>query len=528
MFKKVLLAIVGLALIGAGLLLAVRQKPVTVVEEGRRTRFADMAPEVLDIYAERDAQHFKRIVGQTARLESALGATKLFDKGPTDGLTADERVEALSLFESTLDHSVELDKIARFHLSFFDISVMDDPARHARHFVLFFAAYVEKLALGLALIDRTINKPQFEELFDEGSQGLGIQPGAYATLKWNVVHVEDAATALAAHQWMKLLSGQLDTLAKTDPWGFVINRLDDRYDIVKTNLTSKSVKLFGGNTVDIGKDTAHMVWFPAQAKVAEEMGDARVHRVDEPLITEAQAKEVVSKSEPGDVLVERHNWYLSNIALPGFWPHAALWLGSQAELAAAFDTDETVTKSYGKPLTAYLEEKYGKAWTDYTTPDKKGDPPRVIEAVSEGVVFSSSEHSIGESDYVGAMRPKVSKLDKARAIERAFSYAGRPYDFDFDFFTDESLVCSELVYKAYEPRKECTGVKLPLEKVVGRMTLGPNSIVRVFDDQLGGKAEQLQFAWFLDGHEAARNATFEGVEAFRKSHLRPKWDVAQK
>jgi hypothetical protein len=444
-------------------------------------------------------------------------------------LSADERREALSLFEAVLDNSIVLDRLAQFHIAFFQISPMSDPVRHARHFALFFAAYLEKLALGIALVDKTINKPQFEKLFDEGSEGFGIEPGAYSSLKWNVIHVDDAAEALAAYQWKKLIDKDLAGLAHDDPvqWGFLEDRLEDRYSFVKENLTAKSVKLFGGNTVDIGKNTAHMIWFPAQTKVAKEMGHTRVNRVDDPLITVEQAQEAIARSKPGDILVERRNWFLSNIALPGFWPHAAMYLGNSAELAAYF-ADDSVARAYGKPFADYLAEKFPKAWSDYSSVDDAGHTRRVIEAMSPGVVFTSAEHSIGTADYVGAMRPALSKLDVARAIERAFSYAGRPYDFDFDFYTDESLVCSELVYKAYEPREGCAGIPMPLEKVVGRMTLGPNSIVRIFDEQLGTPAERMGFAWFLDGREETHDAVFSGVDEFRRTHLRPKWDVVQR
>ena len=531
MFKRILLVTVGGGLLVVAVILAFREKSIATVDVGgKRSSFAQMAPEELDMRAAHDALRFKHIVGQTMKLERKLDEDKdLFDRPDDKGLTADERAEALSLFEQTLDNIISLDNLARFHLDFFRLSVVGDPERHARHFALFFAAYLEKLALGLALVDKTINKPQFEELFDEGSQGYGIQPGAYKRLKWNVVHVEDAAAALAAHQWMRLLSGPLDKLAKADPqqWGFVLDRLEDRYAVVKGNLTSKSVKLFGGNSVDIGKDTAKMVWFPAQAKVAEEIGDARVLRLDQPLIATGQAEAAVKKSEPGDILVERRNWFLSNVALPGFWPHAAFYRGSQDELAAYFK-DPDVDKAFGKPLPEYLEEHFPKAWNDYIKPDAHGDTIRVLEAMSEGVVFTSAEHSIGTADYVGDMRPMLSKVDKARAVQRAFLYAGRPYDFDFDFYTDETIVCSELVYKAYEPRKECAGVPLPLEKVMGRMTMGPNTIVRIFDQQYGTKDQRLDFAWFLDGHEGNKSASFEDLGVFRKTHLRPKWDVSQR
>lgn len=529
-FNRLLLVGMALALAALGVLLLVRGDAKPNGADGRRVGLAGLAPEELDLHADRDATRFKRIVGQTIRLHQRLAeSATLFDRPADRGLSADERREALDLFEAVLDHTIALDQLSRFHLDFLQISVLDDPLRHARHFALYFAAYTEKLALGLALIDRTINKPQFEKLFDEGNQALGIVPGAYGRLKWNVVHVEDAATALAAHQWMKLLGAKLDELAKGDGprWGFVLARLEDRYQTVKDNLTGKSVKLFGGNSFDIGKDTAHAVWFPVQTEVAEVMGDTKVKRLHQYLIAAEQVSDAAKRSEPGDVLVERRNWYVSNVGLPGFWPHAALWLGSAEELTAYF-ADAEVERAYGGSFAKYLEDKFPGAWASYTAPDAEGHTARLIEAMSEGVVFTSAEHSVGTADYVAAMRPQLSKLDKARAIARAFLYAGRPYDFDFDFYTDATLVCSELVYKAYEPRKESKGLSLPLEKVVGRMTLGPNTMVRLFDEQLGGKAQQLAFAWFLDGHERERNASFEPIEVFRRSWTRPKWDVAQK
>lgn len=529
-FQHLLLGAVGLAVAGIGVVLALREENTVVDGHGRRSSFAQLAPEVLDMHAERDALRFKRIVGQTIRLQQRLAdSAALFERPAERALSADERKEALDLFEAVLDHSIALDAMARFHLDFLQISVLKDPLRHARHFALFFAAYTEKLALGLSLIDRTINKPQFEKLFDEGNPGLGIVPGAYGKLKWNVVHVEDAATALAAHQWMRLLGTKLEELSRADAarWGFVLNRLEDRYQTVKENLAGKSVKLFGGNTFDIGKDTAHAVWFPVQTEVAEVMGDTKVKRLHQYLISAEQVGEASKRSEPGDVLVERRNWYVSNVGLPGFWPHAALWLGSAEELGAYFD-DAEVKRVFGGSLPRYLEDKFPLAWQHYTSPDEEGHTVRIIEAMSEGVVFTSAEHSVGTADYVASMRPRLSKVDKARAIARAFLYAGRPYDFDFDFYTDATLVCSELIYKAYEPRAETRGVALPLEKVVGRMTLGPNTMVRIFDEEQGTARQQLDFAWFLDGHEQAGTASFEPVTVFRRSWTRPKWDLAQK
>lgn len=525
MFKRILVGLVLLALLGAAGVVVMFEEPVA--------HFEKLAPEELELRASRDASRYKTYVANITRLEMRLQeAAPLFDRKGDVALSADERRQALELFQCVVDHAAALDQIARFHLEFWKLSALNERDEHARHFALFFASYLEKLALGVSFVDRTINKPQFEKLLDEGNASYGIAPGAYRTLKWNVVHVEDAAKALAAHQWMRTLGGPLERLAKSDAptWGFLMNRLEDRYETVKEKLTRKSVKLFGGNSIDIGKDMAHAVWFPVQTEVAEVLGDTKVKRLHASLIAEEQVAEVIKKSEPGDILVERRNWYLSNVGLPGFWPHAALYLGTADELRTYF-VDPDVEKHFGRPFADHLAERHPSAWQHYIeeeVTDHGAFPRRVLEAMSEGVVYTSAEHSIGTADYVAAMRPIRSKLEKAKAIERAFQYEGRPYDFDFDFYTDTTIVCSELVYKAYEPRDGAQGVVMPLEKMVGRMTLGPNTIVRIFDEQFGTPNQQLAFAWFLDGREKQRRAELSTVDAFRASHKRPKWDVVQK
>jgi hypothetical protein len=112
------------------------------------------------------------------------------------------------------------------------------------------------------------------------------------------------------------------------------------------------------------------------------------------------------------------------------------------------------------------------------------------------------------------------------ALGRAFGYAGRPYDFNFDFRTDTALVCSELVYKAYQPDPGRPGLTWPLAEVLGRPVLAPNAIVAAFDATYGTPAQQLDLVRFLDGDEAAGQAVEATLAAFRQSWRRPKWRVS--
>jgi hypothetical protein len=52
----------------------------------------------------------------------------------------------------------------------------------------------------------------------------------------------------------------------------------------------------------------------------------------------------------------------------------------------------------------------------------------VLEAMSEGVLFTSLEHSAA-ADALAVLRPQLSAVERAAAFVRAFGYAGRPCDY---------------------------------------------------------------------------------------------------
>jgi hypothetical protein len=508
------------------------QEPVVIDSSGRRTTVAALSPEERMLRAEQDVVRFQREsvqAQQTARRIEENAA--LFNRDDTQPLTADERDRAWALFADVVDHAISLDGMTRFHINAWrtdwtDLATGDE--RAALHFLVGFGAYVEKHALVLNFVERSINKSQFEKLLDEDNPKYGIQKGTYGEMKLKVIHVSRVVKVLGAHQYAKIFATKLDAIAaKSKKHAYLRERMEERYQLVKATLKEHPVELFAGNSADIAGELGHAAWFPVQANSAEWLGDTRVKSAHDMLISIEQVKEAAAKCEPGDVIVERRNWFLSNIGLPGFWPHAALWVGTPEDLAAYFDGDTDVTKKYGMKFSDFLKEKYPEAVKNHAAVDHERNPHRILEAVSEGVVFNAAEESI-RADYVAAMRPRLPKIEKAMAVERAFAYAGRPYDFDFDFYTDSALVCSELVYKAYEPREGMAGLSFTLENMVGRMTLGPNAMVRSFDERYGTGQQQLDFVWFLDGREQTHSAVAADLAAFRGSHARPKWDIVQK
>jgi hypothetical protein len=262
---------------------------------------------------------------------------------------------------------------------------------------------------------------------------------------------------------------------------------------------TKPAALAASAGADVARQLSQSI-YAAQSGVATYMGDTRiVSRA--PFITVGQAEALESRLEPGDILLERANWYLSNPGLPGFWKHAALYVGRLEDLKRLGIADDPAVQ---------------KHLADYLTAAPDGRAKTVIEAVSEGVLLNSLTKSL-HADYAAVLRPRVSPRQKATAITRAFANLGKPYDFNFDFADATKLVCTQVIYLSYYDV-----LAFELQRILGRTTMPANEIARKYANEAGRADRQLDFVLFLDA-VPSRGVAVESTEAeFRKSVLRPK------
>ena len=61
-----------------------------------------------------------------------------------------------------------------------------------------------------------------------------------------------------------------------------------------------------------------------------------------------------------------------------------------------------------------------------------------------------------------------------QAIERGLLHEGKNYNFDFDFFSSDRLVCTEVVYRSYDG---LAGIEFPLAERAGRKTLSAEDLL---------------------------------------------------
>jgi hypothetical protein len=485
--------------------------------------------------AKKDLATLKVFVAGLDRIDAQIQADlPLFTKKEGQTYTPEQKRTLLTTWGALFSYFSSAEQIRQRYWNFIKLAPTDE--RHAWGFLITHTALTEVLSHGLTFAELTQGNPQLETLFDESNGEFGVPGGSYADFKAKAIHLASATQLMSGEAWSPVAMLSLQKRKQFDDpnvqWAWKEQQMCGQK--AKSCLTRSGQKLFAGNAIDILKDTTTSAIFPAQKSFAEWFGDTRVARVGKPLMTQAALDKVIPMMEPGDVVVVRQNWFLSNIALPGFWPHAELYTGTAADLAKYFDADPDVTrwtlaeKEKAATFTQLLSKRFPEKWKAFGGKDFQGHSPvRVIEAISEGVSFTAPDHSFGV-DYLGVMRPRLPALEKAKAIARAFGYQGRAYDFEFDFFSDSTLVCSELVYKSYAPSADMKGLKIMLVDVAGRRTLPANDFVKLYDAEADKPDRQLDFVAFIDGHEKEGTVVISDEPTFRKTHARLKWDLAQK
>ena len=147
--------------------------------------------------------------------------------------------------------------------------------------------------------------------------------------------------------------------------------------------------------------------------------------------------------QPGDVIVTRHDEAMSNLFLPGFWPHAAIYIGSNEQRESLGIFDEVA------------------------------EGVNVVEAKKDGVHFRALTETLAVDAFT-ILRSKLPAQKVVAAVKCAMSHTGKRYDFVFDFRQSDRLACTEVVYRSYQAG---AGVGFELENRAGRLCLSAEAMM---------------------------------------------------
>ncbi|MGE0786325.1 MAG: YiiX/YebB-like N1pC/P60 family cysteine hydrolase [Sandaracinaceae bacterium] len=491
-------AVLGLMLVGYLVRVLFPSEP-TVVPELSHGELAERV--------EHDLRQLLFLLNEVDAAVDAIVTSDLVRRAGAE-LRADDDEVLRAMWARFVHGSYELDVVEAQYRSFTRVNPITETELHARSFLVAYAAYVCEYRAGLLVTAALGANPTARTVVDEGDPARHVPPRTYMALARRTMHPDTLVRLNVGRAYLKLLEDRVkeeDVFLRTKA---TLYEIEEQASAMPETLVD--------NPLDYLERVAFDTWFPIQRTVT--VGLSAIHRpATDCFLARERLDEATPALEPGDILLMRREWHLSNLGIPGYWTHVALFLGTLDALDARF---AALPELEGETPSARLARLYPDAHRAMATKDASGHAPDVVEAVTAGVRVAAFRES-AICDSLAALRPaRLSLSERWRAVEDALAHYGKPYDFNFDFATDNGIVCSELVFKAFE---RCDGLRLAPSTVSGRLLLSPNAFCEKLDAEWDGERE-LDFVLFLDGVDE-RTIVERDSTALRASHRRPKWHI---
>ncbi|HEV3023586.1 MAG TPA: YiiX/YebB-like N1pC/P60 family cysteine hydrolase [Pirellulales bacterium] len=328
-------------------------------------------------------------------------------------------------------------------------------------FLVAFAAAALLIDAARFLREEFADRPLAVKKLNEPEPHFGIPSGTYDMVQKSLTNPRHAWHLYHARDYFQRHESELRRLGigKLAATIDVIDRLGQRLEVAVADLARARLRFRAAEAAGfLRHDLVGRSLYGLQKLVAGLAPHIWVKPGHRPALPPKIAEELRDLVEPGDILITRKEYAISNYFLPGYWPHAALYLG-----------DATSLERLGLAQHANVRPRWSR-WLE-----SSDEPRKVLEALADGVHIRPLTSPFG-CDSLVVVRPQLAPGDIAAALARGLFHDGKPYDFDFDFTRSDRLVCTEVVYRAYEG---IGGVKFELSRRAGRLVLAASDLIRM-------------------------------------------------
>lgn len=171
--------------------------------------------------------------------------------------------------------------------------------------------------------------------------------------------------------------------------------------------------------------------------------------------------------QPGDILLEKTPFALTDKTIPGHFGHAAIYIGTVEQL-----------RELGALDLPGVQARLALIQSGHV----------MLEALRGGVVLNTLESFMNIDDVAVLRAQQLTPAERKSSIALALNHFGKRYDFNFDVNTTDTIVCSELVYAAYPQ------INFVTKQVLSSFTIAPDDIARVAG---GAPDDHLKLALFV-------------------------------
>ena len=314
------------------------------------------------------------------------------------------------------------------------------------------ARFLRETFEGLPVVRKKLNEP---------IPSFGVPEDVYDTVQQSLTSPVNAWRLYHAAEYFEQQAGRLRQLADDellrDVWD-LIDRLKERVRVSLTRFIPAHIRVRTRQGIDgLTQDGLGRVMYRLQRLMSTLASTISVRPSHRPLLPAEVMGQIQACIQPGDIFLTRKEYALTNYFLPGYWPHAALYIG-----------DAGVLKQRGLAEHPHLQPR----WERLQSLGNQ-QPGRVLEALKDGVWIRTLDSPLS-SDSVVVLRPRLAEEHIDTALGRGCRHDGKPYDFNFDFTRSDRLVCTEVVYRSYEG---IDGIHFPLTRRAGRMTLASGDLL---------------------------------------------------
>lgn len=334
--------------------------------------------------------------------------------------------------------------------------VLDDPTRPSeseqklKYFLIGYAAMCILVRIDRIMLFDVAGHSTIQRKLNEAFPEYRIQRKQYTKIFSGFVDQSNVLAIRDAMQFARKHRRQLLKFKSDADVGFIVGQIGDleaSLNPSKRSHIKRAWAYVSHKWRRRGVVSAERVF----AKILEGFGRAASEFVsmEDKGVTPDVLRSIGAFLNPGDVIVTRHAKALTNLFFPGVWPHAALYIGTPAQRQAA---------------NIEADDDKLQRWTDSIC---------VLEARKDGVLMRPLEETLRVDAFV-VLRPKLDSRNTIHAVERAMQHEGKKYNFDFNFFNSDRVVCTELIYRAYDGLKD---MEFPLHERAGRKTLSAEDLL---------------------------------------------------
>ena len=319
-----------------------------------------------------------------------------------------------------------------------------------RHFLLGYAASCQAVKMARLLVDELARHKLVQRKINEGSPLNHVPRKVFTDIFQSLSDTDNAIKMQYMMNFVENNQHFIDTLQQDDVVGHVVQSLPELEKTLHSSqlafLKLRFKYLWHAITRRgaVSKQITSFFILEKAGRVVAGIGDHENKRITPDIF-----KQLAKLLQPGDVIITRHDFVASNLFLPGYWPHAALYIGSEEDR---------------KKLGLQVSKKIADRWCGEI---------RVLEAKSDGVLFRPLSETLTVDECI-IIRPRLSKRGLTEGLSRAVQHEGKGYNFDFDFFRSDQLVCTEVVFRAYDNLED---IQFKLIERAGRLSLSAEDLL---------------------------------------------------